>query len=141
MKRFFTAALLLIAVVGFSQGLVEFQEGARKKAVSGLTPMPTAEDSNTGFLETMATDSVTVTSATAVKVPQLAPNTVQFVMIASGADVFFGPSDVAPGTDDFIPNGYARRWSCTATTTPNVWFITASDTATVKIRCIGRGDL
>jgi hypothetical protein len=140
MKRIYTLALCLLCACAFGE-LAEVQEGSRKIAISRLKPLPTAEDANTGFLETMATDTITVTTAAAVQMPQLAPNTVQVLMIASGTDVYFGPSDVTAGFDDFIPDGFSRPWTCLATTTPNIWFITGSGTAQVKFRPIGSSDL
>lgn len=140
MKRFIVVAAVLVCAASFAQELIQFQEGTRKHSVSRLTPMPVSEDANNGYLETMATPTFDV-STTAVRLPQLAPGTIQIAMIASGADVYFGPSDVEAGFDDFIPDGYARKYSCLASTTPNLWFIVASGTAKVKIRCIGNDDI
>lgn len=140
MKRFLVVVAVLVCAASFAQELMQFQEGTRKRSVSRLTPMPVSEDANIGYLETMATDTFEV-STVAVQIPSLAPGTVQFSMIASGADVFFGPSDVTAGFDDFVPDGYARKYSCVSTLTPNIWFVVASGTAQMKIRCIGNDDL
>ena len=140
MKRILLICLVLVCACA-SADPIEFQEGPRNHPVSGLTPFPTQSDQNTGFIETMATYTFSVGTASAVLCPRLAPNTKIILVHTNGDDLFWGGSDVASSTDDFIPDGYSRGFSGLATTTPNIWFRPGSKTTIVTIRCIGRGDL
>lgn len=98
--------------------------------------VPVIAQPSAGFL-TPATATVSVPEDTAVKIPALPAGTKQLrIYVNPGADVNFGPANVASGTAyPEIASGSLSDPIIVGTLTPDIYLIGRTDAATATLIC------